>query len=191
MTISYICIVLLIWFISDCQYSSIQRQLNLYGFRCLKRNELKAVFFHPQFIRGHYESVKEIKRIFQRRRRGGERVRVSPSIKTFHNRNENTTGAETVDSESVQDYFISSVIGHSSDYDYESGSQSPSENEAFPCHAAIDESQQFPEFPASCAKDVETGSKLTTSSIESKNTSVASSFMDIRDEELLFMLEEL
>jgi hypothetical protein len=42
--------------------ASIQRQLNLYGFRCANRIDEKGVFHHPQFIRGQYDLVRNIRR---------------------------------------------------------------------------------------------------------------------------------
>lgn len=46
----------------DNQISSVQRQLNLYGFKCISRGEDKGAFFHPQFKRGDWEVVKKITR---------------------------------------------------------------------------------------------------------------------------------
>ena len=46
----------------DGNPSSIQRQLNLYGFRCVNRVDEKGVYSHPQFIRGEYDSVRNIRR---------------------------------------------------------------------------------------------------------------------------------
>lgn len=42
--------------------SSVQRQLNLYGFKCFNRGENKGAFFHPSFIRGNWEEAKSISR---------------------------------------------------------------------------------------------------------------------------------
>ena len=42
--------------------SSVQRQLNLYGFKCVGRGENKGCFFHPDFKRGEFEIVKQIRR---------------------------------------------------------------------------------------------------------------------------------
>lgn len=42
--------------------ATLQRQLNLYGFRCLDRIDQKGVYFHPQFIRGKYDQVRKIRR---------------------------------------------------------------------------------------------------------------------------------
>jgi hypothetical protein len=47
---------------SDGNMASIQRQLNLYGFRCTNRIDEKGVFHHPQFIRGQYDLVRNIRR---------------------------------------------------------------------------------------------------------------------------------
>eukprot|EP01039_Chlorochromonas_danica_P007306 gene7306-8085_t len=44
------------------QLSSVQRQLNLYGFKCINRGEDKGAFFHPKFRRGDWEVVKRITR---------------------------------------------------------------------------------------------------------------------------------
>lgn len=45
-----------------CRIASVQRQLNLYGFKCVSRGEDKGSFYHPQFRRGEYDSVREIRR---------------------------------------------------------------------------------------------------------------------------------
>lgn len=42
--------------------SSVQRQLNLYGFKCVGRGENKGCFFHPDFKRDEFEIVKQIRR---------------------------------------------------------------------------------------------------------------------------------
>jgi hypothetical protein len=42
--------------------SSVQRQLNLYGFKCVGRGENKGCFFHPDFKRGKFDIVKQIRR---------------------------------------------------------------------------------------------------------------------------------
>jgi len=42
--------------------ASIQRQLNLYGFRCTNRIDEKGVFCHPNFSRGQYDEVRNIRR---------------------------------------------------------------------------------------------------------------------------------
>lgn len=42
--------------------SSVQRQLNLYGFKCVSRGEDKGAFYHPKFQRGDWESAKSIRR---------------------------------------------------------------------------------------------------------------------------------
>lgn len=44
------------------QISSVQRQLNLYGFKCISRGELRRSFFHPKFKRGDWEVVKRLTR---------------------------------------------------------------------------------------------------------------------------------
>lgn len=44
------------------QISSVQRQLNLYGFKCVSRGEDKGAFFHQKFRRGDWEIVKKITR---------------------------------------------------------------------------------------------------------------------------------
>jgi hypothetical protein len=46
----------------DGNMASIQRQLNLYGFRCTNRIDEKGVFCHPNFIRGQYDQVRNIRR---------------------------------------------------------------------------------------------------------------------------------
>lgn len=46
----------------DNQLSSVQRQLNLYGFKCISRGEDKGAFFHPKFRKGDWEIVKRITR---------------------------------------------------------------------------------------------------------------------------------
>lgn len=47
---------------ADGRVSSIQRQLNLYGFRCTNRGEDKGVFHHPDFIQGDYDRARQIRR---------------------------------------------------------------------------------------------------------------------------------
>lgn len=42
--------------------SSVQRQLNLYGFKCINRGEDKGAFYHPRFKRGDWDVVKKITR---------------------------------------------------------------------------------------------------------------------------------
>lgn len=44
------------------QISSVQRQLNLYGFKCISRGEDKGAFYHSKFRRGDWEVVKKITR---------------------------------------------------------------------------------------------------------------------------------
>mmetsp|Transcript_17956 Transcript_17956/g.16235 ORF Transcript_17956/g.16235 Transcript_17956/m.16235 type:complete len:332 (-) Transcript_17956:246-1241(-) len=44
------------------QMASVQRQLNLYGFKCVSRGEDKGSFYHPKFQRGDWESAKSIRR---------------------------------------------------------------------------------------------------------------------------------
>jgi hypothetical protein len=46
----------------DGNMASIQRQLNLYGFRCTNRIDEKGVFCHPNFVRGQYDEVRNIRR---------------------------------------------------------------------------------------------------------------------------------
>eukprot|EP01038_Epipyxis_sp_PR26KG_P007302 gene7302-9949_t len=45
------------------QMSSVQRQLNLYGFKCVSRGVDKGTFYHHQFKRGDWENVKAMQRI--------------------------------------------------------------------------------------------------------------------------------
>jgi len=40
----------------------VQRQLNLYGFKCISRGEFKRSFFHPKFRRGDWETVRKLTR---------------------------------------------------------------------------------------------------------------------------------
>ena len=47
---------------SDNQLASVQRQLNLYGFKCINRGDDKGAFFHPHFQRGHWGTAKKINR---------------------------------------------------------------------------------------------------------------------------------
>ncbi len=54
--------------ILDNQISSVQRQLNLYGFKCISRGEDKGAFFHPSFRRGDWETVRKITRYIPTRK---------------------------------------------------------------------------------------------------------------------------
>jgi hypothetical protein len=56
----------------DNQISSVQRQLNLYGFKCISRGEDKGAFFHPKFKRGDWEIVKKITRYAPPKKMAGE-----------------------------------------------------------------------------------------------------------------------
>jgi hypothetical protein len=62
--IFYICVFGFLFFLfsTDNQLSSVQRQLNLYGFKCINRGEDKGAFYHPKFKRGEWEVVKKITR---------------------------------------------------------------------------------------------------------------------------------
>lgn len=42
--------------------STLQRQLNLYGFRCPDRLDQRGVYHHPNFVRGEYDTVRAIRR---------------------------------------------------------------------------------------------------------------------------------
>jgi len=44
------------------QYSSVQRQMNLYGFKCNFRGNDKGSFSHPEFFKGNWEAVKKLRR---------------------------------------------------------------------------------------------------------------------------------
>lgn len=46
----------------DRKLSSVQRQLNVYGFRSISRGEHKRSFYHPLFKRGNWEVVKQMAR---------------------------------------------------------------------------------------------------------------------------------
>jgi hypothetical protein len=46
----------------DKKLSSVQRQLNVYGFRSISRGEHKRSFYHPVFKRGNWELVKVMQR---------------------------------------------------------------------------------------------------------------------------------
>jgi len=48
--------------IPDRKISSVQRQLNVYGFRSISRGEHKRSFYHPLFKRGNWEVVKQMGR---------------------------------------------------------------------------------------------------------------------------------
>lgn len=52
-----ICVYLL-----DTHIASFQRQLNLYGFKCINRGNDKGSFYHSQFQRGNWEEAKKILR---------------------------------------------------------------------------------------------------------------------------------
>lgn len=47
---------------TDRKISSVQRQLNVYGFRSISRGEHKRSFYHPLFKRGNWEVVKQMGR---------------------------------------------------------------------------------------------------------------------------------
>ncbi len=48
---------------SDANFASIQRQLNLYGFRSVCRGEVKGLFSHPTFIRGRYDDIVSMQKL--------------------------------------------------------------------------------------------------------------------------------
>lgn len=50
------------WF-KHCHISSVQRQLNLYGFKCVSRGgDVKGTFYHPLFKQGGWSEVSRIRR---------------------------------------------------------------------------------------------------------------------------------
>jgi hypothetical protein len=49
--------------------SSLQRQLNLYGFKCINRNDGKGNFYHKNFMRDNLERVISIRRSNHRKRK--------------------------------------------------------------------------------------------------------------------------
>jgi hypothetical protein len=57
--------------------ASIQRQLNLYGFRCVSRGETKGQFFHPLFVRGKYTSCRSIQRSDKGKTKGNKESHVN------------------------------------------------------------------------------------------------------------------
>lgn len=67
-------------FIIDNQISSVQRQLNLYGFKSINRGDLKRAFFHPNFIKGDLDKVKTISRIYTREPKKAESLASDNSI---------------------------------------------------------------------------------------------------------------
>lgn len=54
------------------QLSSVQRQLNLYGFKCINRGDDKGAFYHPKFKRGDWEVVKKITRFAPNKKCGDD-----------------------------------------------------------------------------------------------------------------------
>jgi hypothetical protein len=46
----------------------VQRQLNLYGFKCINRGEDKGAFFHPGFKRGEWDAVRKLTRFIAPKR---------------------------------------------------------------------------------------------------------------------------
>ena len=51
-----------------------QRQLNLYGFKCISRGDDKGAFFHPKFRRGDWEEVKRITRYSPNKKNGEDKM---------------------------------------------------------------------------------------------------------------------
>ena len=50
------------YFFTDRKLSSVQRQLNVYGFRSISRGEHKRSFYHPLFKRGNWDVVRQMQR---------------------------------------------------------------------------------------------------------------------------------
>lgn len=73
------------------QLSSVQRQLNLYGFKCVSRGEDKGAFFHPLFKRGDWEVVKKITRFVPGKK--GSDDAASPNNNNSSNNNNNSAAA--------------------------------------------------------------------------------------------------
>lgn len=71
------------------QISSVQRQLNLYGFKCISRGEDKGAFFHQKFRRGDWEEVKRITRYSPNKKGGDDKLsegfplKVEPATKSL------------------------------------------------------------------------------------------------------------
>jgi hypothetical protein len=84
--------------------SSVQRQLNLYGFRCVSRGEDKGSFYHPNFQRGEWEKAKLIRRCVQNHNQFGLQHWKMPSdMKTF------VDNTDVKDLEDLQDHHDSSA----------------------------------------------------------------------------------
>ena len=49
------------WF-RQAKYSSFQRQLNIYGFKCISGGKKWREYYHPSFLRGNFEDTYKIKR---------------------------------------------------------------------------------------------------------------------------------
>ena len=54
---------LLFFLLPDSKLTSFQRQLNLYGFRRIQKGPDSGSYYHPNFKREDFESVRQIKRV--------------------------------------------------------------------------------------------------------------------------------
>lgn len=70
--------------------SSVQRQLNLYGFRCVSRGEDKGSFYHPKFHRGDWEQAKLIRRCVSHTQFGLQHWKLPTDSKEFSDSHEKT-----------------------------------------------------------------------------------------------------
>lgn len=90
--------------------SSVQRQLNLYGFRCVSRGEDKGSFYHPNFQRGEWEKAKLIRRCVQNHNQFGLQHWKMPSdMKSF------ADNTDVKDLEDLQDHSETTATGLETD----------------------------------------------------------------------------
>ena len=104
------CLICLIVDATDNQMSSVQRQLNLYGFRCVSRGEDKGSFYHAKFHRGDWEQAKLIRRCVSHSQFGLQHWKLPNDVKLFSDEQDKTFSEyQEIDSKTIDQEDNSAV----------------------------------------------------------------------------------